>query len=111
MKIYSIYDMAVGAYLAPFFQPNDLAAIRAFAVMVNDGQSLFSKSPQDFSLTCFGEFDEQNGTFTCDGPPRGVRAALALVERDGDSRQVPLFDKDAALAAMQKSLTGEKADG
>lgn len=87
MKIYSVYDMAAGAYLPPFFQKNDLMAIRLFENMVNDGVSLFWQSPADFSLHGLGEFDEENGTFTTDGPPRPIRAALALVQREVKSAQ------------------------
>ena len=104
MKVFAVYDMAAGAYLAPFFQPNDAVAIRLFANMVNDGKSLFWASPGDFSLHLLGEFDEQSGLFTCDKGPQGIRSALSVVKRDVDERQVPLFDKDAALAAMQKSI-------
>ena len=112
MKVYSIYDMAAGAYLPPFFQKNDAMAIRLFEGMVNDGQSLFFQSPGDFSLHGLGEFDEETGMFTQDKGPRPVRSALSLVERDDDARQVPLFDKDAALAAMQKSIGVEdKSNG
>ena len=92
-KVYAVYDMAAGAYMAPFFQLNDALAIRLFANMVNDGQSLFFQSPEDFSLHCLGEFDNASGLFTCDKGPQGVRNALSLVVRDEDSRQMPLLPK------------------
>lgn len=90
MKVYAVYDMAAGAYLPPFFQKNDLMAVRLFEGTVNDGQSLFWQSPSDFSLHGLGEFDEENGTFTTDGPPRPIRSALALVSREVNSAQAEL---------------------
>lgn len=104
MNVYGIYDMAAGAYLAPFYQPNDATAIRVFRGSVNDGQSMFWQSPQDFTLHGLGEFDEESGLFTQDKGPRPIISAMTLVERDGDPRQVPMFDKDKALENLQRDI-------
>lgn len=108
MKIYSVYDMAAGAYLAPFYEQNDLMAIRRFAMLVNDENSIFCKSAQDFTLHCLGEWDDSSGLVTQDEGPRPVRSALSLIERDLDERQIDAFEKFADN--VQRSI-GDKSNG
>ena len=104
IKVYSVYDNAAGAYLPPFTQQNDAMAIRIVQGMVNDGRSIFSQSPADFSVFYLGEYDDENGMFTQDAPPKMLAGCLSLVERSNDSRQMDAFDKDAALANLQRDI-------
>jgi len=50
MKMFSCYDSKAEAYMQPFFMNAKGQALRAFADLVNDGQSQFSKHPEDFVL-------------------------------------------------------------
>lgn len=95
MKAYAVYDKAAGAYLPPFYQQNDLVAIRTFARMVNDKKSIFSQSPEDFQLFFLAHFDESEGMFTQDKGPVPIRSALSLVVREVDEGQfeLPQFTK------------------
>lgn len=87
LKMYSIHDAAVAAFVTPFFAANDVAAIRLFTGLVNDPQSTYSISPGDFTLYNIGSFDIMTGNVTAD-ELRKVRNGLALV------RQLPLVGVD-----------------
>ena len=88
-KMYSIYDQAAGAYLTPFFMANDLLAIRTFAALVNQQDHLFSTSPQDFTLFCFGSFNVTTGDMEPE-KIRAVRTATALIQREPSDSQIEL---------------------
>lgn len=59
LKIYTVYDSKVEAYLQPFYVRSKGEAIRAFTETVNDPQSLVGKHPADYTLFEIGEFDDQ----------------------------------------------------
>lgn len=63
MKIYSVKDIKAGVFSTPFFQRNDVTAVRAFKNEVNatTQTSLLSSNPEDFELHYLGEFDERKG--------------------------------------------------
>lgn len=58
LRMYTIFDSKAEVYLQPFCMKAKGEAIRAFADHVNDGQSQFSKHPEDFTLFELGEFDD-----------------------------------------------------
>ena len=55
--IFSIYDSVTRQYSIPAIHSNDAAAMRNFAEVFKD---VFQ--PEDYSLYCIGEFDNENGT-------------------------------------------------
>ena len=67
-KVYSIYDRTAQVFNTPFFQHNDGMAIRAFQDNVNSQDSVINKHPEQFSLHCLGEYDDQTGTITTQEP-------------------------------------------
>ena len=113
MKVYAIYDMAAGAYLQPFYQMNDVLAIRLFAGTVNDEKSIFNQAPQDFTLHGLGEFDEQSGLFTQDKGPVPIRSASALIIRDVDPNQgeLPLVENVQKGDGSYRDLIKERSNG
>lgn len=64
LKVFTVYDSKVEAYMTPFFAPTVGAALRSWETAVNDGQSMMSKHPGDYSLFEVAEFDEKTGSFT-----------------------------------------------
>ena len=68
VKIYSIFDEKVGAYLQPFFSVSDGAALRAFLDSCEDPKSPFAKHLADFTLFSIGNFDDSNGHINCHSP-------------------------------------------
>jgi len=62
-KIFAIYDQKAYAYLPPFYLPTTGMATRAFEECVNTDKHAFSTNPQDYTLFCFGEFNDSDGQF------------------------------------------------
>lgn len=64
LKIFSVKDKIVEAFLQPFFSPTIGSAIRSLTEVVNDPQSPFAKNPHDYTLYQIGEFDDWSGQVT-----------------------------------------------
>lgn len=60
LKIFTVYDSAVEAYLQPFYLVNKGEALRSFADTVNDTQSKINHHAHDFTLFEIGEWDNSN---------------------------------------------------
>lgn len=61
MKIYTVYDSKVEAYMKPFFARNKGDAMRGFMEACADPQHQFYKYPGDFTLLEMGDFDDLTG--------------------------------------------------
>ena len=64
LKVYTVYDSKVGAYLNPFFMKSNGECLRAWHEVCNDPQSNISKYPSDFTLFEIGEWDDSTGEFS-----------------------------------------------
>lgn len=62
--MYVIHDSKAAIYNKPFFQLNRDVAIRTATDLANDPQSEVSRNPEDYSLFCIGEYDDE--TAQCD---------------------------------------------
>lgn len=62
--VYSVFDVKSKVFSQPFCAINDDVARRMFHSLVNDGQSVPSAHPADFSLHRIATWDDQLGTFT-----------------------------------------------
>lgn len=63
LKVFSVYDVKVGAYLPPLFFRSKLEAIRAFSSAVADSQHQFCQHPEDYTLFELGEWDDGDAKF------------------------------------------------
>jgi hypothetical protein len=62
MKVYSIYDKKALTYGPLMCFPQDVMAIRAVSLEVqNNPKSPIGAYPHDFCLLCVGEFEETTG--------------------------------------------------
>lgn len=66
-KLFAVFDAKVGAYLPPFCAAAPGQAARMFGDAVRDGQSAFSKHPEDYTLFMLGTFDDGTGDFVTTG--------------------------------------------
>lgn len=64
MKVYSVYDQTAQVWSQPFFQMNDQTAQRAISNAANSPGHNYNMNPEDYSLYCIGEFDDNNGVLT-----------------------------------------------
>lgn len=61
LKIYTVFDQAVEAYMPPFTMRSHGEAIRAFTDSVLSEGTAMNAHPKDFTLFHNGAFDESNG--------------------------------------------------
>jgi len=70
LKMFSVFDKAVGAYMQPFFAPSVGAAIRMFSDAVADKDSNLGRHPGDYTLFHVGDFDDSSGLTSSLDPHR-----------------------------------------
>jgi len=63
LKIFSVFDSKVGAYMSPFFMRSAGEAIRALIATARDPKSQFGAFPSDYTLFEVGVFDDQWAKF------------------------------------------------
>jgi hypothetical protein len=61
VKLYSIFDRAVGAYMQPFAAHSNAHAIRMFNDTTNDTSTAMNKHPEDYFLDFIADFNETTG--------------------------------------------------
>lgn len=81
LRVFSIFDVKVGAYMQPFFLRTVGEAERAFEGLLLDGNSMISRHPADFTLFEIGQFDEARGALQAHETPRSVITALEMRAR------------------------------
>lgn len=70
MKIYAVKDVKAETFNNPFFQKNDITALRALSLEVNraDPGNVVYTHPQDFDLYELGDYDPDTGEITSISP-------------------------------------------
>lgn len=61
LKMFSVFDAKVNAFMSPFFLRTTGEAERAFFNTCRDPESNFFRNPEDYHLYFVGEFDEDTG--------------------------------------------------
>ncbi len=61
LQIYSVFDVASGAYMRPFMCQADGEASRMFSDLANDKEHPMGQHPEDYSLCRLGSFNDQTG--------------------------------------------------
>lgn len=82
MKVFTIYDSKVNAYMNPIFLRSKGEAIRVLQHTVNSPDHQFNKNPEDFTLFELGSFDEMTSKFTLHAAPVSVVRCIELVNDD-----------------------------
>jgi hypothetical protein len=85
LVVATVYDVAVGAYLQPFFTRSRGEAIRTFVDACSDAKHQFAKYPADYILMYLGEFDDQSGTVESVTPFSLLTALDAVFRAETDS--------------------------
>lgn len=84
-QVFAVRDAKAAAYALPFFLPRMEVAIRSFRDAVKDPKHDMSRHPEDYSLWCLGEFDDNTGAMS---PVEPVLVARALDEPSARPRVV-----------------------
>lgn len=82
LKVFSVYDSKVEAYLNPIFLRSKGEAIRVFQAACNSGEHQFSAHPSDFTLFELGSWDEEKAKFTLHSTPISIGLALEFISKD-----------------------------
>ena len=61
LQAYTIYDVASGTYMRPFFSQADGQAIRGFKDIATDADHEVGKHPEDYTLYRVGQFNDTTG--------------------------------------------------
>jgi len=61
LNAYTIYDVASGVYMRPFFSQADGQAIRGFNDIATDANHEVGKHPEDYTLYRVGRFNDTSG--------------------------------------------------
>lgn len=69
LKVYSIFDSKVEAFMQPFYCKSKGEAIRSITEAVNDPKTSLSKYPEDFTLFELGSWDDSNCKFGLHSTP------------------------------------------
>lgn len=69
LVICSIHDSKAEAWINPMTFQSRAQAVRSFSDAIQDGQSEFSKHPEDYSLFMLGEFDQRTGELVLEASP------------------------------------------
>lgn len=93
LKIFSVYDSKVEAYLPPHTLRSTGEALRVFAELSNNPEVEFCKHPGDYTLFELGEWDETTGL-------------IALYEAKRNLGLARDFKKDVSLASVSKLAEG-----
>lgn len=84
LNAYTIYDVASGVYMRPFFSQADGQAIRGFKDIATDADHEIGKHPEDYTLFRIGSFNDNTGKMEGETLEK-LATALELVAQ---SRQV-----------------------
>lgn len=81
LKVYSVYDSKVGAYMNPIYLRSKGEAVRVFTETVNSPDHQFAKNPEDFTLFELGDWNEENANFILYPTPISVGVAIEFMKR------------------------------
>lgn len=79
LKIYSVYDSKVEAYLPPLFFKSKGEFLRSFTEAVNDSKSSIGKYPADYTAFELGTWDDCKCVFELHKTPISLGVALEFV--------------------------------
>lgn len=82
LKMFTVYDSKVGAYLNPIFLRSKGEAVRIFQETVNSKDHMIAKNPEDYTLFELGSWDENTSKFVLNSTPISIGLALEFVRND-----------------------------
>lgn len=90
LKIFTVYDSKVEAFLRPFFMQSKGEAIRAFEDTCQDQKSQLNKHPEDFTLFEIGEYDDSNAGIITHQAKIALGTALEHIKKSDYSNISPI---------------------
>lgn len=91
LKIFAILDTKANIFNQPFFMRSTGEAVRAFADLTNDPQSMLFKHPDDFRLFHIGEYDQELAQFNTLPKPEPIGSAAEFKRPTPNLQQLQLI--------------------
>ena len=89
LNAYTIYDVASGIYMRPFFSQADGQAVRGFKDIATDATHEVGKHPEDYTLYRVGTFNDTTGKM--DGEElEKLATGLEMIALDRQPKQADL---------------------
>lgn len=85
LKVFSVFDVKIGAYNVPFFCQSRGQAVRMFGDQASDPQSNLCKHAEDFTLFEIGEYNDETAKVESLDVPVPIGTALELKSRVGQA--------------------------
>lgn len=76
LKIFTVYDSKVEAYLQPFFMRSKGEALRAWTASIADEKTGFHTNPEDYTLFEIGDYDDKTAKISTHLTPISLGTAL-----------------------------------
>lgn len=94
LNAYTIYDVASGVYMRPFFSQADGQALRGFKDIATDADHEIGKHPEDYTLFRIGTFNDTTGKMAGEELEK-LATGLEMVSQDRNSpgNGLDFFDK------------------
>jgi len=94
LKVFTVYDSKVEAYLSPFVAPTKGVAIRSITDAVANPKSEFHRWPGDYTLFEIGEYDNSTAIYTMHKAQVNLGCLIEFAKsEENDPRQIPLIEK------------------
>lgn len=90
LKAFSILDGKTSSWSAPAFLQHTGQAERMFVDLANDGQSMISKYPTDFSLYEVGSWDDDKCILSSMSPFHLITTGASVKRKPSDEPGLPL---------------------
>ncbi len=89
LSAYTIYDVASGVYMRPFFSQADGQAIRSFKDIATDADHEIGKHPEDYTLYRIGSFNDTTGKMEGEDLEK-LATGIEMVSADRNPNQTQL---------------------
>ena len=103
LNAYTIYDVASGIYMRPFFSQADGQAIRGFKDIATDADHEVGKHPEDYTLYRIGTYNDTTGKLEGENPEK-LATGLEMVSQDRSPTHDNLAFFDQSEEVQQQTL-------
>ena len=90
LNAYTIYDVASGVYMRPFFSQADGQAVRGFKDIATDAEHEVGKHPEDYTLYRIGTYNDTKGELKGEELEK-LATGLEMVSQDRNPNQQDLI--------------------
>lgn len=91
LNAYTIFDVASGTYMRPFFSQADGQAMRGFKDIACDAEHEVGRHPEDYTLFRIGSFNDNTGKMEGDQIEK-LMTGLEAIAQDRNPKQQDLIN-------------------